>query len=158
MGSIKTPWWDLLIYCIYIHIFLTMLVCFMKTDFINLTIVLMLLWIRYFAEDVKWVELWLITAAIFLSWMFDLFWMIFHMGAWFSKFNPEHSDVEVTIWRFCALITFVSFFFRAVLFIVTWKISVEFDWLFRPHPLLDEKLSWFASPKQNKRQTQFLDE
>lgn len=43
MGSIKTPWWDLLIYCIYIHIFLTMLVCFMKTDFINLTIVLMLL-------------------------------------------------------------------------------------------------------------------
>ena len=37
----------------YIHIVLTMLVCFVKTDFINLTIVLMLLRVRYFAEDVK---------------------------------------------------------------------------------------------------------
>jgi len=42
-GSNKTPWWDVLAISIYIHIVLTMLVCIIKSDFINLTLVLMLL-------------------------------------------------------------------------------------------------------------------
>jgi len=158
LGYAKTPWWELLQYCVYIHIGLTMLVCFIKSDFINLTVVLMLLWMKYFAEDVKRVELRLVAVAIIISWIFDLIWMFFHLGAWFSKFNPEHSDVEVSIRRFCAIITLISFIFRFVLFVVTWKISVEFDWLFRPHPLLDEKMSWFASPPNNKQNRVYIDD
>jgi hypothetical protein len=110
-----------------VHVILTMLVCFIKTDFINLTVVLILLKTKYYAEDVKRIELRMAAFAILLSWIFDLIWMFFHLGAWFSRFNPEHSDVEVSIRRFCATITFVSFVFRIVLFVVTWKISVEFE-------------------------------
>ena len=40
-----------------IHIILTMLVCFIKTDFINLTVVLILLKTKYYAEEVKRIEL-----------------------------------------------------------------------------------------------------
>lgn len=139
IGYPKTPWWDALNTLTIIHIILTMLVCFIKTDFINLTVVLILLKTKYFAEEVKWIELWLAASAILLSWIFDLIWMFFHLGAWFSRFNPEHSDVEVSIWRFCATITFLSFLFRIILFVVTWKISVEFDRLFKPRgTLLDD--------------------
>jgi len=67
--------------------------------------------------------------------------MFFHLGSWFSRFNPEHSDVEVSIRRFCATITFLSFVFRIVLVLVTWKISVEFERLYKPRgTLLDDQL------------------
>lgn len=88
-----------------------MLVCFTKTDFINLTIVIGLLKAKYFSDEIKRIELRMIAALILLSWGFDLFWMIFHMGSWFSTHNPEHSDVEVGVRRFCATVTFFSFIF-----------------------------------------------
>lgn len=159
IGYPKTPWWDALNTLTIIHIILTMLVCFIKTDFINLTLVLMLLKTKYYAEEVKWIELRMVAFAILLSWVFDLIWMFFHLGSWFSWFNPEHSDVEVSIWRFCATITFLSFVFRFVLFVVTWKISVEFDWLFKPRgTLLDEQLERFKSPPNNKQKWVFMQE
>lgn len=151
MGSPKTPWWDVMMYCIYVHIVLTMLVCFVKTDFINITLILFLLKAWYFSDEIKRIDLWLIVASIVISWVFDLFWMFFHLGSWFSTHNPEHSDVEVGVWWFCAVVTFISFIFWFVLCVVVWKISVEFDRLFKPNALMDEKLQRFASPPANWR-------
>jgi hypothetical protein len=130
-GYTSTPWWTALYSGTLIHALLTMLCCFYKSDFINLTVVVMLLHVHFNALDVKKWHFRAIVFCILMSWVFDLFWMFFHMGSWWSKYNPEHGGVELGFRRFCVIFTFFSFLFRIILFLVAWKISVEFDRLFK---------------------------
>jgi len=48
LGYSSTPWLTVLNVATIIHTFLTMLACFKKPDFVNLTIVVILFYSRYF--------------------------------------------------------------------------------------------------------------
>lgn len=49
----STPWYTLLYLTTIVHGVLTMLLCFYKTDFINLSILIMLLHVRYNSDQIK---------------------------------------------------------------------------------------------------------
>ncbi len=147
VGFSSTPWLTVLNVCTYIHTVLTMLACFKKPDFLNLTIIMILFHARYNYQDVKKWHLRMAALLILVSWVFDLFWLFLQMGAMWRKDHPEHSGMELGLRRFVLLVTIISFLFRFVLLLVTWKISVEFERLFRNRgTLLDQNR--FSSPPQ----------
>lgn len=71
-----------------------------------------------------------IVISLIISIFTDIIWMIFNTSSWWSR-APYDGDVELVLRRFVIIVTFVSFLFRIPVFLVMWKISVDFDRLFR---------------------------
>lgn len=151
VGFSTTPWLTVLHVATYVHAALTMLACFKKPDFINLTIVMLLFHVRINFQAVKRWQMRGVAALILASWVFDLFWLLLQLRAMWSADHPEHSGMELGLRRFVLLITILSFFFRFILLVIVWKISVEFERLFRNRgTLLDQNR--FSSPPAPERE------
>ena len=61
-----------------------MINCFMKSDFINLSVGILLLHVTYNNGNLKKWHFRLIVLTILLSWVYDLVWPFFHLGSWWS--------------------------------------------------------------------------
>ena len=70
--------------CTIVHCVITMINCFMKSDFINLSVGILLLHVTYNNGNLKKWHFRLIVLTILLSWVYDLVWLFFHLGSWWS--------------------------------------------------------------------------
>lgn len=83
-----------------------------------------------FAQRAKRWMFRLIVASIAISFLIDIFWMIFFTSSWWDR-APYDGDVELGLRRFIVIVTYLLFLVKIVVFLVFWKISVDFDRLFK---------------------------
>lgn len=123
LGLRTTPWfrlmqWSAIIYCI-----LTLCSCFLRTDFINLTVCVL---ICYCISKINTLKRWqfrMIVYGLITSWFSDLLWIIMHTSSWWKRANYD-GDVELTLRRVVVIISFLSFLFRIFIILIFWKLSL----------------------------------
>lgn len=71
----------------------------------------------------------LLSFGIFITWIFDLTWIIINTTNYWDE-QPYDGNIELGIRRFVLLVSYFSFIFRIVFFLVFWKVSVEFNRFF----------------------------
>lgn len=72
----------------------------------------------------------LIVVSIAISFLIDIIWMIFFTSSWWSR-APHDGDVELGLRRFIVIMSYLLFLIKIVVFLVFWKISVDFDRIFK---------------------------
>ena len=61
---------------------------------------------------------------IAISWIWDFFYLFWFTSA--ADEDDEDGEMEYTVRRFSRLFSYISFFFRIVVFLIFWKDSVDF--------------------------------
>lgn len=107
-----------------IYALLTMLVCFYRTDFINITIITWSFYILVNTEEVKKTTFRYLVLGIVVSWMYDLMWLF--LQNWTDDFRYD-GGAELGIRKFCLFFSYISFFFRIIVAMVFWKDSMDFN-------------------------------
>ena len=64
-----------------------------------------------------------------ISWVWDFFYLFWFTSA--AAEDEEDGGMEYTVRRFSRLFSYISFFFRIIVFLVFWKDSVDFSKIIR---------------------------
>ena len=74
---------------------------------------------------------------IAVSWVWDFFYLFIFTSA--ADEDEEDGGMEYNVRRFSRLFSYISFFFRIIVFLVFWKDSVDFNAIVRKrNPLMAE--------------------
>ena len=65
------------------------------------------------------------VVLIFFSIIWDIVWLIFNFGDWWSEVKFD-GNIELGLRRFCVITTIVSMIFRVFIFIIFWKLSLDY--------------------------------
>jgi hypothetical protein len=98
----------------------------------------------------------LIAAGLVISWIFDLIWIVIHTSSWWHEVNYD-GNLELGMRRFTIIVTFISFFFRIIVFLVFWKISVDFKRLFKSQAQETETRSFIDKNTTPSREMSHLE-
>lgn len=126
LGLKATPWFKIMQWFNIIYMVLTLITLFLRTDFINLTVCVL---IFYCISYINWVKRWhfrIVVGGLVISWLADVAWMILRTTSWWSRAAYD-GDVELTLRRICVVVTYLSFLFRFFLLLIFWKLSVDFS-------------------------------
>lgn len=124
MGFHQVPWFRLTVLVLAVYALLTMLVCFYRTDFINLTIITWSFYVLVNTEEVKRTTFRYLVLGIVVSWVYDLMWLF--LQNWTDDFRYD-GGAELGIRKFCLFFSYISFFFRILVAMVFWKDSMDFN-------------------------------
>lgn len=124
MGFHQVPWFRLTVLVLGIYALLTMLVCFYRTDFINLTIITWSFYVLINTEEVKKTTFRTLVLGIVISWVYDLMWLF--LQNWTEDFRYD-GGAELGIRKFALFFSYISFFFRILVVMVFWKDSMDFN-------------------------------
>ena len=128
-------WWTF--YLTIALLFITVLVCFYKADFVNLTVCCMAL---YQLEMIKFEPIVLKNAPkpesykywrmcvgfALLSVVYDILWLLMKSSEYSEK-DAGDAGVEKSIRSFSLFWTYISMFAKLVMSLVYWKTSLNFD-------------------------------
>jgi hypothetical protein len=76
IGFAHIPWWSLTTTVLYIYAALTILVCFERPDFVNLTIVTAAIQMILSPKKIKRWSFRYLLYAVALTMIYDLFWLV----------------------------------------------------------------------------------
>lgn len=127
MGYSDIPWFILTKLTIYVYNILTLLVCFHRSDFINLSICVLSLFIIENTDEVKRKTFRNLLFCVIGSLFYDLIWMLIYTYDWNNDTAIYDGGAEVKIRRFSLSVTYISFFFRLFVILVYWKASMDFE-------------------------------
>lgn len=71
-----------------------------------------------------------LVLLILVSWVWDFLYLFF-LRASSSDEDEEDGGMEYTVRRFSMLFTWISFFWRVIVILIFWKVSLEFTKLIR---------------------------
>ena len=66
---------------------------------------------------------------VLCSWVWDFFYLFWFTSA--ADEDDEDGGMEYNVRRFSRLFSYISFFFRIIVFLVFWKDSVDFNEIVR---------------------------
>lgn len=124
-GYKETPWFALLKILVYIYTFLTLLINIVRPDFHNLSICVTALFFLTMPSYIKRWSFRAVTFSIIFTLFFDILWLILNMMPWWRQ-APYDLDLEMGLRRFAIVLTFISMFFRILVFFAFWKASVDY--------------------------------
>jgi hypothetical protein len=110
-GFNEVPWFKLTVLVLGIYVFLTMLVCMFRTDFVNLTICGAAIYMMANVDQVKRYTFRYLVWAILFSWVYDMFWLYIFSSDWKSDLAYD-GGAEKGMRKFTLFFSYVSFFFR----------------------------------------------
>ena len=145
LGFDETPWYILFRISMYSYILMTLFWWFYKPDFLNITVCSIMFYLFANPMQMRQWHIRLISFGIFITWIFDLTWIIINTSHYWDE-QPYDGNVELGLRRFVLCVCYISFIFRIVIFIVFWKVSVEFSRFFN-----EDNIS--SSFSNNKDQT-----
>ena len=125
-------WAVVFTYTYFLYLLITFMLCFYKPDFINLTVVTLAFYLLPFVNlpglnspQLKKKVIRICVVLIFFSIIFDIIWLILHTSHWWGTLRYD-GDVEKTMRRYSVVMTFISLFFRLWVFLVFWKMSLDY--------------------------------
>jgi hypothetical protein len=125
IGYKEAPWFGCLKILIYIYTILTLLINIMRPDFHNLSICVLSLFFLTMPVFIRRWSFRVITFMIVFTIFYDSLWLILNMMPWWRS-EPYDGDSEKTLRQFAIVITFMSMFFRILVFLGFWKASVDY--------------------------------
>lgn len=127
------PWYKAMKIGVYIYTFLTLCILIHRTDFLNLGICILSL---YMINNVEKLRKWMFRVlffAIAMSWVYDLAWLFLHTSSFWTHKTGYDGGLEQGVRRFVVVITFLSFIFRLFIVVIYWKVSIDFEKIQRDH-------------------------
>jgi hypothetical protein len=126
-------WSALFTVAFFIYLIVTLILWFFKPDFWNLSIVAISFYVLptvTLVEDLnsprqKKKIIRVSVFMIFLSFFYDIAWLIIHWGPWWGTARYD-GDLEVTLRRFCLITTIVSLVLRLLIFLIYWRMSLDY--------------------------------
>ena len=112
LGMNSVPWFRLTCYVLGIYSLLTCLVMFFRTDFINLTVCTVAIYMMMNTDKIRKWTFRMLVMAIILSMVYDVIWVIMIQD--FSSERPEDGGLEKTVRNFSLKMSLVSLVFRVL--------------------------------------------
>jgi hypothetical protein len=110
LGFSHVPWYTLTLVVLAIYTLLTLMVLFYRTDFINLTICVVAIYMMNNTERISRWTFRILVLAIFFSMVADFVYFILKDGS--SGGKSGDGGIEDTIRSFSQTMSYISFFFR----------------------------------------------
>ena len=129
-GFDHVPWFPLTKIVLVVYTVLTLFVLFFRTDFINLTVCIVAIYMINNTEDIKKWTFRLLVGMIMLSLIYDLLWF-YHNHSDYLNEHKEDGGVEKGIRKFSLYVSWASFFWRFIVMFVFWKDSLDFTRIIR---------------------------
>jgi len=108
-GFSYVPWYNLTIFVLAIYSTLTCFVLFYRSDFLNLTICTVGVYMMLNTESIRKWTFRLLVFAIVISMIYDLVWFFIQdLGVE----HPDDGGLEKKVRSFSLNVSYVSFFFR----------------------------------------------
>ena len=128
LGFTHVPWYTLTWVVLSIYTALTMLVMFFRTDFINLTVCTVAIYMMLNTDRISRWTFRVLVILIFLSLVYDLVFFLMK-----SRGDGKAGDggMEDSVRSFSLTMSYISFFFRIIVAMVFWKDSLDFNRIIR---------------------------
>jgi len=130
LGIRRTPWFKIMQYFNIVYTLLTLVTLFLRSDFINLTVCVLIYYCIAFVNSIPRYLFRLILVGLVFSWFSDFMWFLLHTSTWWDRAAYD-GDVELTLRRVVVIISYLSFLFRIFVIVIFWKLSVDFNRLIR---------------------------
>lgn len=114
-GYDSVPWFALTWWVLWIYTLLTLLVMFLRPDFLNLTICIIGLYMMFNTDRITKNKFRMLVFGVFLSIIYDLVWFIVKHQEYapdVSAAGETTSAVEAGVKKFSLMMAYTSFFFR----------------------------------------------
>lgn len=126
MGMSEIPWFALTYYMTYIYTALTIFVMFHRTDFINLTICIIAIFMLMDVNLIKKHSFRWLVGGIVLSVFYDIGWLLFNHYEYGNETKYD-GGVEKNVKKFSLYMSYASLIFRLLVAIIFWKDSMDFE-------------------------------
>ena len=119
-GYDNVPWFMLTWWVLWIYTVLTLLVMFLRPDFLNLTICVVGLYMMFNTDRITKNKFRMLVLGVLVSIVYDIVWFIIKHNEYAPAegANADTGNVENKVKKFSLLMAYTSFFFR-VSFIYT---------------------------------------
>lgn len=126
-------WSALFSLAFFIYLIITLILWFFKPDFWNLWAVAISFYVLptvTLIEDLnsprsKKKIIRVSVFMIFLSFFFDIAWLIIHWSSWWGTSRYD-GDLEIGLRRFCLITTLISLVLRLLIFLIYWRMSLDY--------------------------------
>lgn len=126
MGIQTIPWFKFTYYLTCIYAACTVLVMFYRSDFFNMNICVVALYMLLNNERITHYTFRMLVFAVFISLIYDLIWFAMKASE-YSTESKNDSGMEKNVKRFSLYMSYISFFIRLLVALVYWKASLDFD-------------------------------
>ncbi|TNV72186.1 hypothetical protein FGO68_gene616 [Halteria grandinella] len=128
-GYDSVPWFALTWWVLWIYTILTLLVMFLRPDFLNLTICIIGLYMMFNTDRITKNKFRMLVFGVALSIVYDLVWFFMKHQEYAPDVGATEttSGVEAGVKKFSLMMAYTSFFFRFFVMIVLWKDSLDFS-------------------------------
>ena len=111
MGYDTVPWFMLTWYLLWLYTTLTILVMFLRPDFLNLTICTTALYMMFNTERITKLRFRMLVVGIFISIFFDVAWFIMKHQEYAIETKNDGGG-EASLRRFSLMMSYASFLLR----------------------------------------------
>eukprot|EP00347_Sterkiella_histriomuscorum_P014348 403361215 len=154
LGMKEIPWFRWTMNLTVVYTILTILVCFHRQDFMNLTVCTVAIYMLLNLEKVTQYTFRYLVLGIFISILYDLFWFSIKSGEYEGDIKGD-SGVERKVRLFSYYASLISFFVRLIMALIYWKDSLDFD-----NIMLGRKISQVevqsGSPKERRQDNLYI--
>lgn len=133
--TLRDYFWQIaFVFAFFVYFLITMLLCIYKSDFFNLTIVGLSMFVLPWAildesmnsYKAKQKIIRMCVFMIFISFFWDIAWLVLNWTDWW-KGERYDGDIELGLRRFSLIATIVSLVIRIFVFIVYWRTSLSYQ-------------------------------
>ena len=126
-------WSAAFVFAYLIYLLLTLLLWIHKPEFLNLAIWCVSSYLLPFMRlpgDLnsprhKKKAIRIAVVLIFFSWIWDIVWLIFCFGDWWGELKYD-GNIEQGLRRFWVVMTIISMVLRVIIFLIYWKLSLDY--------------------------------
>ena len=111
LGFSHVPWYSLTLVVLGIYTVLTLFVLFFKSDFINLTVCVVAIYMMMNTDRISRWTFRLLVLGIIISLLYDLLWFMLKD----QNKNAGDGGLEESIKSFSLTMAYISFFFRVTI-------------------------------------------
>lgn len=127
LGVNEIPWYVITVYCAYLNVVVTCLSCFIRADFISLTVACVAINMVLHPEHAERNYFRYLVLGLVISLVFDVFWLFIKSGEYHTAIGAEDGGTETKVKRFSLYMSYFNFFFRIFMTLIFWKDSLDFE-------------------------------
>lgn len=110
-GYETVPWFMLTWYLLWLYTVLTVLVMYLRPDFLNLTICTTALYMMFNTDRITKLRFKMLVLGIFISIIYDIFWFVIKHSEYAYETKTDGGG-EASIRRFSLMMSYASFLLR----------------------------------------------
>ena len=112
VGYDSGPWFQLTWWVLWIYTLLTLLVMFLRPDFLNLTVCIIGIYMMFSIDTISKGKFRMLVLGVLISIFYDLAWFFLKHSEYVADDKINDGSAETTIRKFSLTISYASFFFR----------------------------------------------